>query len=332
MKKYIIACFSACCYFLPMQVLASDDLYVGGDSVGIEVQYDGVMVTGTYSIQLEGTMYDPATTGILKGDIITSVQGTTIHTLRDLYTQISTFQQPINDVDIVVKRNKEDVALSLKTVYSKSDGTFQSGLYVKDKIIGVGTMTFYDPSTKSFGALGHEIMDSDLKTIAEIDNGAIYSANVSSITKAQRNVAGEKHATINYENVLGSIRKNTSIGIYGTYDTLNEEAMLLPWAKKEEVTTGYAQIYTVLSGNTIEAFDIEMTSLHTQDASSVKGIEFRISDERLLAATNGVIQGMSGSPIVQNGKIIGAITHVITSQPSTGYGVYIEWMIAQARQ
>lgn len=314
----------------PFAVYAADELYVGGDSIGIEVHYDGIMVTGTYAITIDGELYDPKDHTVKQGDIIKRVNGIPIATMKDLYNEVSKYQELVNEVPIMIQRNHEEMFLSLKTLYSIAEKSFQSGLYVKDKIVGVGTITFYNPENNTFGALGHEIMDTDLKEIAEIANGEVYRAEVSSISKAQPNIAGEKHASINYEQQLGTIIENTNIGIYGHYEKLGNEALLLPWAKKEEIHTGYAQIYTVLSGDTIQSFDIEITNLHKQEESSIKGIEFTVTDPTLLAATNGIIQGMSGSPIVQNGKIIGAITHVITAEPTTGYGVYIEWMLKEA--
>lgn len=328
-KRLCVFC-SCLCFFLPIAVKAADELYVGGDSVGIEVMYDGVMITGTYSIHIEGELYDPSSSGIQSGDIIQQVDGQPIVSIKELYEEITKFQEPINAVPIRILRDNKQIELTLKTLYNAAEHSFQSGLYVKDKISGVGTMTFYDPNHQTFGALGHEIMDADLKEIASISSGNVYPADVSSITKAQKNIAGEKHASIDYTKRLGSIEENTPIGVYGHYEQVGNDTMLLPWAKQEEMHTGYAQIYTVLEGEVIEAFDIDITKLHKQTSSSVKGIEFTINDPSLLERTNGVIQGMSGSPIVQDGKLIGAITHVITGEPATGYGVYIEWMLEQA--
>lgn len=219
----------------------------------------------------------------------------------------------------------------MKTTYDASTRSFKSGLYVKDKIVGVGTLTYYDPSNNTYGALGHEIMDSDLKQIAEVPSGSLYPANVISITKAQDNIPGEKHAEIDFSSAFANVLANTNIGIYGHYDSMLRNVEALPWAKHDEVHTGKAVMYTVLQGNTIEPFTINITKVHRQNTSDVKGIEFMIADERLASASNGIVQGMSGSPIVQDGKIIGAVTHVITSHPSNGYGVFVEWMLEKSR-
>lgn len=331
MKKKLYAWLCCLCLLYPGTIMAAEELYVGGNSVGIEVAYDGVMITGTYAIDIDGTMYDPGKHDIKIGDIIESINQVAIHDMKELYQEVAKFTKEVNDVPIHIKRGDEPLDVTLKTLYHESDHTFQSGLYVKDKITGVGTMTFYDPLHKTFGALGHEIMDTDLKEIAQISTGTIYNANVTSIVKAQPDIAGEKHASIDYETPIGDIDRNTKIGIYGHYDT-TPSSLLLPAASVDEVHTGPAQMYTALHGEEVQTFDIEITAAHKQDKSSIKGIEFRVSDPALLAAANGIVQGMSGSPIVQDGKIIGAITHVITSQPTTGYGVYIEWMLDEANK
>lgn len=320
------------CLFIcsPTIALANDKLYVGGDSIGIEVNYDGVMISGTYSLSIDGKMYDPKENGIQAGDRIISVNDQKIDNLQNLYQEISKFKDPINEIPIrLISDNKEKI-IYLKTLYHEKNGSFQSGLYVKDKISGIGTVTFYNPKNQTFGALGHEVMDSDLHKIAEIGGGKIFSSKVTSISKAQSNIAGEKHAEIDYQNEMGNIKRNSTIGIYGNYSINLNDRMQLPWAKQSEIKLGKAKIYTVLSNDKIESFDIEITKLHQQKDADVKGIEFTITDERLLEQTNGIVQGMSGSPIVQNDKIIGAITHVITNKPQTGYGVYIEWMLKES--
>lgn len=317
----------------PITAKASDEVYLGGDSIGIEVEYDGVMVSGTYAIQVDGELYDPKDHGIVIGDTIVAVNGTAISSMKELYQEVSKYQQPVNEVPITLRRKDKEVDLQLTTVYHSSDQMFQSGLYIKDNITGVGTLTFYNPDNHTFGALGHEIMDSDLKAIADVHQGNIYPAEVTSITRAQDQVPGEKHATIDFETAIGNIKENSNLGIYGTYtQMIQDQPVSMPWASQAEVHEGLAQIYTVLNGSQIQSYDITITKLHHQNHMDVKGIEFVVSDPQLLEQTNGIIQGMSGSPIVQDGKLIGAITHVITSDPLSGYGVYIEWMLEKANQ
>ncbi len=332
LRKLTAICFTIA-LLLPLGVYAQDELYLGGDSIGIEAQYDGVMISGTYAFQMDGSLYDPKDHGIKIGDIITSVNNVPIHAMEDLYTQLSNYQNERNEITLGIQREGQNIEVPLYTIYNTEEKTFQSGLYIKDKISGVGTMTFYDPAHQTFGALGHEIMDSDLKKIADIHQGSIYPAQVTSITRAQEHVAGEKHATIQYEEEIAKIRSNTIIGIYGTYSKINQnDPRKLPWATQAEMHTGKASIYTVLDGEAIQAYEIEITKLHKQSSPNVKGIEFIVTDPALLSQTNGIIQGMSGSPIVQDDHIIGAITHVVTSDPIQGYGVYIEWMLEEANK
>ncbi len=332
MRYKIVAVFLAAFLAFPICVHAADELYLGGDSVGIEVRYDGVMVTGTYAIQIDGALYDPKDHGISNGDMIVSVNDVSVSTLEELHQQLMKYKNDTNQIPVTIKHGDQTRSETLLTKYSNVDHTFQSGLYVKDKITGVGTLTFYDPVHETFGALGHEIYDSDQQQIADIHDGTLYASDVTSFTPAQKNIAGEKHAKILYDEIIGSIDKNTKIGIYGTYDTIKQDIRKLPWAKQEEIHTGTAEIYTVLDNKTIESYSINITKLHPQSEMDMKGIEFEVDDERLLSKTNGIIQGMSGSPIVQDGKIVGAITHVITSKPINGYGVYIEWMLKEANE
>lgn len=317
-------------FLLPLPCYAQDDLYLGGDSIGIEVDYDGVLISGTYPITIHGVTYDPSI-AVQSKDIIKEVNGIRVHSLDDLYAQLNAFKKEVNDIPITIERHGKQQRVMLKTFFDASQQSFKSGLYVKDKIVGVGTLTYYDPSNKTYGALGHEIMDADLKEIANVHQGSIYPANVVAIQKAQNNLPGEKHAEINFKQSFANVLSNTNIGIYGKYTDILRNVTSLPWANHSEVRMGDAVIYTVLKGSTIEPFTIEITNVNKQAEQSIKGIEFRINDDRLASVTNGIIQGMSGSPIVQNGKIIGAVTHVVTSNPKHGYGVYIEWMLNESR-
>lgn len=333
MFRKLLPIVLAASLFAPIAVKAEDELYLGGDSIGIEVQYDGVIISGTYAIPTENGYYDPKDHGIEIGDRIIAVNDQKIGSMNDLYVALSGYQNPQNKLQFTIVRNQKTIKVDMLTQYNQKQKNFQSGLYIKDKITGVGTLTFYDPAHKTFGALGHEIMDSDLKEIADVHQGSIYPATVTSITKAQDHIAGEKNATISYQQRIGEVTQNTPIGIYGHYEQVNQsDIKKMQWASQDEIHTGQATIYTVLNGNEIKPYQIKITKLHKQKQIDMKGIEFTITDEALIRECNGVIQGMSGSPIVQDGKIIGAVTHVITSDPHKGYGVYIEWMLEQANK
>lgn len=302
----------------------------GGESVGIQIGYDGVVVSGTYTFEVNGKTIDPSTT-IQPNDLLIRVNGVRIYTLEDLSKQLNQYHQDVNELSIELIRNKQTISTTLTTLYDATTGTSKSGLYVKDKITGVGTISFYDPETKRYGALGHEIADVNSTTPSIAQEGVIYPAYVDSIQKAKENVPGEKQATIDFTTVLGSVDKNTFLGIYGTYQQAPKGKVALPVASRDQIHTGKAMIYTVLHGTQLASYEVEITKLHTQSEEESKGIELTITDQTLLQQTSGIIQGMSGSPIIQDGHIIGALTHVITSDPIKGYGVYIDWMLAESQ-
>ncbi len=322
MRRCIYLILSVLLCVSPIAVHAQDELILGGNSVGIEIDYAGVYVSGTYQI---GEGIDPADT-FLPGDIITSLDHQPVRDLNTFYTILRAHQKPVNTLDVTIQRNKSSLQTQMQSVYDKERHSVTCGLYVKESMSGVGTMTYYDPATNRYGALGHAVDD-----VSEEVEGELYDAQVISYTKARPAQAGEKQASIAYNEVIASIDENTPIGIYGDYDILPNDVRKLPWAANSEVTLGEAEIYTVLEGDRIETYTIMIDALHPNTQDHVKGIEFTVSDDRLIDATGGIIQGMSGSPIVQDGKIIGAITHVVTSEPTHGYGVFIEYMLEHTR-
>lgn len=312
----IILCFS------PIQILAQDELYLGGNSIGIEIKYNGVYVSGTYPIN---ESIDPSDT-FSPGDIIQQIDHQEVTDIQTFYMILKEHKNPINTLDVTLLRDGETIRASMHSIYDTKRHSVSCGLYIKEKMSGVGTMTYYDPSSQRFGALGHTIEKWDGR-----GNGYLYDAAVISYTKAFPSATGKKQADINYDNVIATIDQNTSIGIYGNYQSLPDHLISLPWAKSEEVMIGEAEMYTVLDGEKVENFKIEITDLHPNTQDDMKGIEFVVTDTHLLHTTGGIIQGMSGSPIVQNGKIVGAVTHVVTSDPKKGYGVLIEHMLQYTR-
>ena len=306
----------------PISVQAQDELILGGNSVGIEIDYEGVYVSGTYQISAS---IDPADT-FRPGDIITALDHRPVSDLQSFYAILRTHQKSVNTIDVTIQREGQTIDMTMQSVYDDERHTVTCGLYIKESMSGVGTMTYYDPTTKRYGALGHAIEQVD----SEIQ-GDLYDAQIVSFTKAKPSNAGAKQANIAYDEAIGTIDQNTPIGIYGAYTALPETTTQLEWATVDEVTLGEAEIYTVLDGDHIESYTIEITALHPSTQDHMKGIAFEVSDDALIAASGGIIQGMSGSPIVQNGKIIGAVTHVVTDAPTQGYGVFIEYMLAHTR-
>ena len=317
---YVLCAVLLC--LCPISVQAQNELILGGNSVGIEIDYEGVYVSGTYRIS---TSIDPADT-FRPGDIITALDHRPVSDLQSFYAILRTHQKSVNTIDVTIQREGQTIDTTMQSVYDDERHTVTCGLYIKESMSGVGTMTYYDPTTKRYGALGHAIEQVD----SEIQ-GDLYDAQIVSFTKAQPSNAGAKQANIAYDEAIGTIDQNTPIGIYGAYTALPETTTQLEWATVDEVTLGEAEIYTVLDGDHIESYTIEITGLHPSTQDHMKGIAFEVSDDALIAASGGIIQGMSGSPIVQNGKIIGAVTHVVTDAPTQGYAVFIEYMLAHTR-
>lgn len=204
---------------------------------------------------------------------------------------------------------------------------YKTGLYVKDKIIGIGTLTFIDPNTKMYGALGHEIMEKTTGTKFEIKDGTIFKSNVTGIDKGTRNSPGGKRASYMLDDTYGTITKNEINGIYGLYNKSIDKNNLIEVGDSTSIKLGKAYFTTVIENDTKETFEINILKLNKDVAT--KNIFFEITDEKLLKKTKGIFQGMSGSPIIQDGKIIGAVTHVVVDDSSKGYGIFITSMLKE---
>lgn len=305
----------------------------GGESIGIHLDYQGIMITGGYEITVDGGRYNPLKNGLAVGDLIVEANNQTVDTIATLSKVISDKVNSNNaTVSLTVVRNKERINKEITISYDATTKQFSTGLYVKDSLLGVGTMTYYNPETKSFGSLGHAMNDVDLNDQALLKAGTIYRSNVTGLKKGTRQQAGQKIADIN-DVAIGSIDDHSQFGIYGSYDesTLNTKTTM-ETASISEVKLGKAYFLTVLEGTDIVECEINITNLADQKTVDQKGITFEITDKKVLEKTNGIIQGMSGSPIIQDNKIIGCVTHVSSSNPSVGYGLYIEWMLEMDNQ
>ena len=308
---------------IPTNALAySNKLIVGGQNIGIEVKTNGILVIGLYKVNNE---LIAESSGIEPGDYITKINNSEVKTIEDFTREINNDDDKTY-VDIEYLRNNKKYNSKLKL--SNQDGEYKTGLYVKDRISGIGTLTFIDPETKKFGALGHEILDKNTKSILNIDNGQIYYSYITGITKSDNNSPGEKEATVDETKVYGNIEENTISGIFGTYINKIDDSSLYEVAEESEIEKGDANIFTVVDGETIESYTINIDEINPKDKT--KNIVFTITDKKLLDKTGGIVQGMSGSPILQNGKIIGAVTHVIVSDCAKGYGIFITNMLDEA--
>ncbi|MDD6467990.1 MAG: SpoIVB peptidase S55 domain-containing protein [Erysipelotrichaceae bacterium] len=316
-------------FFVSVPIFANEDYVIlGGDSIAIITHYNGVYITGRYPFEYQGSKLEPRNFDVKEQDIIISVNGHKITTINDFYQELSNFKHPHFTIPVEVSRNERIYQFQIPISYYESTGMYKTGLYMKDELSGVGTLTYYDPITKRFGALGHHIANTrDIRLISQ--SGQLYQSKITSFSKSNDHQVGEKFASLSKSNIIGTITKSNSYGVFGNYHLPLNNRKQIPIAKREEIQLGKAYIYTVLENQTIQKYEIQITHLQNQSTIQEKGITFQIIDPELLQRTGGIIQGMSGSPIVQNGKLIGAITHVISSNPKKGYGIYIEWMILQ---
>ena len=304
---------------LPNIVFAySNKLLVSGDTVGIQIKAKGIMVVGLYKTNEKND--------ISLGDYIIKINDEDINSVDDMIKKIDLHKKDgVVKVTYLRDGKLHDTLLKLE---KNNDGIYKTGLYVKDTITGVGTLTYIDPGTMMYGALGHAIIDKNTSLKVDIKDGKIYKSSVTGITKSENGVPGEKNATFNSNLVFGDIIKNTSSGIFGNYIKDIDSSNLKEYevANMDEIKTGNAKILTVLKDNTVGEYDIEITKLNN---NSLKNISFNIVDKSLLKKTGGIVQGMSGSPIIQDNKIIGAVTHVVVNDPTKGYGIYITNMLEE---
>ncbi len=330
MKKYVFIFTGLMMLSLQFINAQTNHVYLGGETVAIHGEYDGVVVSGMFEFQVDQQWINPAVTSELNiGDKIIAMEQSPVTSLDDLYDYMSINPKKNTTYEVTVERNGRLENVLMNVYYLKDEQVFKTGLYVKDEIKGIGTVTYYNPINNTYGSLGHEIMDHELDTIAEISAGDLFLASVTSIKKSTANEPGEKNS-INTMIRIGDVVRNTQFGLFGYYDRIDSSKQLIEVASRQEVSPGAATMYTVINDQQIEEIDINITQVNIQNEPDIKSFKFEIIDQRIINTTGGIVQGMSGSPVVQNGKLIGAVTHMITSTPSKGYGLYIEWMLMSA--
>lgn len=312
-------------YIIPISVYAySDYLIPGGENIGIQISSKGIMVVGLYKV---GERYPGKDAGIKPGDIILSVNNRNVSTINEMIKEISNSADK-EQVIIKYERDRRTYSTTLK-LEKGNDDILKTGLYVKDTINGIGTLTFIDPNTRIFGALGHEIMERNTGQKIEVKQGKIFKSLIIGVNKSVKGSPGEKNARFFSDKVYGSIKENTQQGIFGEYTSNIPEKKAYKVARPINVELGNAKIMTVLKDEEVEEFNIEILRLNNTD-SKTKNILFNITDEKLLSLTGGIVQGMSGSPIIQNDMIVGAVTHVIVEDTTRGYGIFITNMLEEA--
>ncbi|CAM3589889.1 SpoIVB peptidase [Marinicrinis lubricantis] len=307
----------------------------GGQTIGVRMKSAGILVVGHHLVQNGETKLSPGeAAGVQLGDLITKINGETLNDVSKVSKYAEEAGKSKKALKLTIVRDGKTITKELKPLLDTADQTYRLGLYIRDTAAGVGTLTFYAPDQRVYGALGHVITDMDTQTPVVVGDGTIVHSNVTSISKSQDGSPGEKRAHFFKENqILGTIEKNTEFGIFGKMNSNPDYGMMreaIPVAFSEEIEEGPAQILTVVKGHKVEKFDIEIVHVAKQKAPATKGLVIKITDPDLLNKTGGIVQGMSGSPIIQNGKMIGAVTHVFVNDPTSGYGCFIEWMLKDA--
>ena len=302
---------------------------LGGHAIGVNINVGGILVVGISDFEgTDGKKHCPVReAGIKKGDIIVSVNGENVTSSSEFTTIID----QCNDQKIYVQYLRDGVRKNVyvNAVKSAEDGKYRLGLWARDGTTGIGTLTFIDPLTKRFGALGHGVTDVESMDFIE-GNGNIYFASVSEIEKNSASDIGRMQGYF-ISSEIGNVEKNTNLGIFGEFVEKSLNGTEVPTATRHQIAKGDAKMYCCLEGNNVEEFDVCIEKINV-NSSDNKSMVIRVNDQELIERTGGIVQGMSGSPLVQNGKLIGAVTHVFVNDPTRGYGIFIENMLAEAEK
>ncbi len=300
-----------------------------GNTIGLKLYSSGVLVIGM--TEIEGRKpYENS--GIEEGDLIVEIDNKQISTTEELVECVNSSKG--ETLEITYVRDGNEYNTNIEPIET-SNNEYKLGLWVRDGAAGVGTITYYEPSTNSFAALGHGIVDSDTSKLISIASGELVTTNVSSIVKGKENEPGEIRGTIRNQETIGEISSNTEFGIYGKLNNislLNSNQTEYEVASRDEIKVGEAKVILTLEDGIRKEYDIEIEKIYRNNNSDNKSMLIKVVDEELLNLTGGIIQGMSGAPIVQNGKFIGAVTHVLVSDPTTGYAIFGDLMVKEMKE
>ncbi len=321
---------------ISVEVVPRLEVVPGGQSIGILLRTRGVSVVGHAPVEAAGQVRYPARdAGVRVGDVILKVDGVEVKSSQHVVFLVNRCAREGREVPVELTRDGQTASLEIAPVYSERERIYQIGLYVRDGAAGVGTLTFLEPRSGVFMALGHVIADATTNRPVEISDGRVVKATVARVRPGRRGEPGEKEGVfVENQDVIGTITANTDFGLVGRATGsggLDDGGQAVPVALAREVVVGPAEIRTVLDGTRVESFAVEITRVdQSQTSPAPKGITLRVTDPRLLEETGGIVQGMSGSPIIQDGRLAGAVTHVFVNDPTRGYGVFAEWMVEMA--
>ena len=314
----------------PMAAFASAATVVPvGRAVGIKLFSDGVVVVGTSDIATNSGSVNPAKDcGLKEGDIITHINATEVDTIEE----VSSLLQKLEGEPMSIRAIRDDkqVQLTAQAALCSADGSYKLGAWIRDSMAGIGTVTFYCPETGAFGALGHGINDVDTALLMPMESGSILPATVAGVKKGEAGEPGQLQGVFDTTSTLGLLQSNTNGGIFGTMTNGHwASGQPVEVAERDQVKAGAATILCNISGDQVEEYQIQIMKVFPESESDCRDYLLKVTDQRLLNATGGIVQGMSGSPILQNGKLVGAVTHVMVDDPTCGYGICAERMLRQ---
>ena len=300
---------------------------VSGEIFGLRLYTSGVVIVSTEKVETpQGEVYPADQAGLKKGDIILTVNGEPVRSHTELSRLFSEYLG--TPMKIGYERGGEARSTTFAPAYSEAQGRYMAGLWVRDSAAGIGTMTFYDPESGVYGGLGHAVCDVDTGEVLPLYNGDIVAATITGCYKGTAGQAGELIGSFQSESI-GSLLRNDADGVYGFLEDPDRSAALTPVALKSEVQTGEAQIIATVDETGPQQFSVEIEKI-TPDDPQYRNMIVRVTDPRLLEITGGIVQGMSGSPVLQNGRLVGAITHVFVNEPQRGYAIFAQQMTQKA--
>lgn len=320
--KSFIAIFLVATFIMPQSLLAySKYIVAGGENIGLSINNKGIIIAGFYKV---GDKYPGYDAGLNKGDVIKRANDKEVSSIDDFIGAIK--ESDGKSLKLVYQRGKQNETTTLNL--TNENGTLKTGLYVKDMISGIGTLTYIDPESRIYGALGHEVLEQTTGTMINVRDGKIYNSNVTSVEKSVRGEPGAKNANTNSNDVFGDVKENKVSGIFGNYTKEINKDNLYKVAVYEDIKLGEAKIITVIEGTLKKEYSINILKVNN-DKTDNKNILFEITDSNLINKTGGIVQGMSGSPIIQENNIIGAVTNVVVNNPKRGYGILITTMLEE---
>ncbi|MGX8699827.1 SpoIVB peptidase [Caproiciproducens sp.] len=297
-----------------------------GTPFGIKMFTNGVVVVGVADIKTSsGTINPAAAAGLKVGDIITEVDGKKVNTNAEIIDMVTDSEG--RSLTFTLSRNGQVLTTTVQPVKSEVDSVYRAGVWLRDSTAGIGTLTFYNPVTKCFAGLGHGVCDTDTNELMPLLNGDIVPVTISGITKGEKGSPGELRGYFSTDTAMGTLEANVPAGVYGTLNTA-PKGEALEVAMKQEIKAGPVKILSTIDGGRPQYFTAEIEKIDYRENVQSKNMVLHITDEKLLNATGGIVQGMSGSPVIQNDRIIGAVTHVFVNDPTRGYGIFAENMLS----